>query len=88
MPVHSIEIELVNPLKENAITVHRFTLGLGNCGREVIQLEAFTEGPVLEIEQTCADNPTDPDYFGYPWHRVLRYKVYYTDNPCPAKSKQ
>lgn len=81
MAVHQVIIDLVDG------KVHTFRLGLGSCGREVCQLNVFTEGPALEVEQQCTDIE-DPDYFGYPWHRVERFRVYHTDNHYPARNKQ
>ena len=97
MTVHSVVIELMSPdlgevapgsYLQKQVHKHVFQLGHGRCGREVSKLEVFTDGACLEIEQWCEDNPENPDYFGYPWHRVKRFRVYHTDNPNPAKNKQ
>lgn len=97
MTVKIVEIELVNPevipiegvrIAKKVIHKHTFRLGLGVCGREVTKLEVFPEAYGLEIEQWCEDNPHSPDYFGYPWHQIKRWKVYHTEDPFPAKSKQ
>lgn len=73
-------------------TTHRgtikFTLRLGPCGREVTELGVVQDIPgVLEVPQVCEDNPDEPDFFGFPLHTVLGYKVYHTDNPHPARNK-
>lgn len=97
MTVQIIEIELVEPDKkpipgysigQQVIQKHTFRLGLGPCGREVTALNAFPEPYGLEIEQWCEDNPDEPDYFGYPWHQIKRWRVYHTDDPRPANRKQ
>lgn len=97
MTVHSVVIELMTPDETRSSpgsylvrmnSRHTFQLGHGQCGREVTKLEVFTDGACLEVEQWCEDNPENPDYFGYPWHQVKRFRVYHTDNPNPAKNKQ
>lgn len=73
-------------------TTHRgtvkFNLGLGPCGREVTELGVIQEiQGVLEVVQTCEDNPCCPDFFGFPLHTLLGYKIYHTDNPVPSRNK-
>lgn len=78
--IHSIVIHTIN---RGAI---RFKLGIGPCGRTVTELGIIQEVQgVLEVVQTCEDNPDEPDFFGFPLHNVLAYKIYNTDDPYPAK---
>lgn len=96
MTVHSVVIELMTPdhttepgsYLPKVVNKHVYQLGHGQCGREVTVLNVFSDGGCLEVEQWCEDNPENPDYFGYPWHQVKRFRVYHTDNPNPAKNKQ
>lgn len=97
MTVKIVEIELVTPelrpmgdskFVRAEVSKHIFRLGHGVCGREITQLQVFPESYGLEIEQWCEDNPEEPDYFGYPWHQIKRWKVYHTDEPNPAGVKQ
>lgn len=63
---------------------HEFKHGLGPCGRNVVFLKVEDLGSKLKVYQYC-DDETRPDVFVYRTDELIRWSLYETDNPNPAK---
>jgi len=76
-------------LKRVGKDVMVWNLGLGPCGRTVVDLRVTQDANGVVIYQTCDDHPV-PDRFFYAAHTVEAMAVYTTNTPevaCKAPNQ-